>query len=63
MTCTAIGGDVDGQEELFEVYVPVLVGVKCAKYVLAERRCVSRWEELAVDLDEGGLAQFSRGAV
>ena len=54
---------MNGEEKLFEVYVPILVGVKCAKYVLAERRCVSRWEELAVDLDEGGLAQFSRGAV
>ena len=63
LTCTAIGGDVDGQEELFEVYVPIFVGVKCAEYVLAECRCVSWWEELAVDLDEGRLAQFSRGAV
>ena len=63
LICTAIGGDVNGKKELFEVYVAVLVRIKCPEYMLAKGRRISGGKKLAVDLDEGGLAQFAGGAV
>ena len=58
-----VGGDVDGEQELGEVDVAVLVRVEGAEDVLAELGGVARREELGVDLDERWLAQLSRGAV
>ena len=58
-----VRGDVDGEQELSEVDVAVLVRVEGAEDVLAELRGVARGEELGVDLDERWLAQLSRGAV
>ena len=58
-----VGGDVDGEQELGEVDVAVLVRVEGAEDVLAELGGVARGEELGVDLDERWLAQLSRGAV
>ena len=58
-----VRGDVDGEQELGEVDVAVLVRVEGAEDVLAELRGVARGEELGVDLDERWLAQLSRGAV
>ena len=58
-----VGGDVDGEQELSEVDVAVLVRVEGAEDVLAELGGVARGEELGVDLDERWLAQLARGAV
>ena len=60
---TPVRGDVDGEQELCEVDVAVLVRVEGAEDVLAELGGVARREELGVDLDERRLAQLSRGAV
>ena len=58
-----VRGDVDGEQELGEVDVAVLVRVEGAEDVLAELGGIARREELGVDLDERRLAQLSRGAV
>ena len=58
-----VGGDVDGEQELGEVDVAVLVRVEGAEDVLAELGGVARGEELGVDLDERWLARLARGAV
>ena len=57
------GGDVDGEEELLEVYVAVLVGVEGPEDVVAELLGVARREEHLVHVDELDRRQPPVGAV
>ena len=63
LLCGPAGGDVDGQQELTEVDVAVLVRVEGAEDVLTEITGVPLGEESAVDVDEGLSGEFSRGTV
>ena len=56
-------GYVDGQQELLEVDVAVLVGVEGAEDVVAELVGVAGGEALGVDLHEGLGGQPAVGAV
>ena len=56
-------GDVDGEQELFEIYEPIFVGVKGAEDVVAELLCVPTREEQLVHVDELGRGEPPIGAV
>ncbi len=50
---TSTGGDIDGQEELLEVDVAVVIRVEGPKDVIAELIGVARRKTFAVDVHEG----------
>ena len=56
-------GDVDSQQELLEVDVSVLVGVKRAEHVVAELLRVTAREEQLVHVHELGRGEAAVGAV
>ena len=54
---------VNGEEELLEVNVAVLVGVEGAEHVVAELLGVARWEEHLVHVDKLDGGQSTIGAI
>ena len=56
-------GDVDGEQELFEIYEPIFVRVEGAEDVVAELFCVATREAQLVHVNELGRGQPAIGAV
>ena len=56
-------GDVDGQQELLEVNVAVLVGVERAEHVVTELFRVAAGEEQLVHVDKLGRGQTAVGTI
>ena len=56
-------GHINGQQELFEVNVSILVGIEGSENVIAELLCVATREKHLVHVDELDRGQSTIGAI